>query len=565
MTRLSKTAAALTVLLFGAITTNGRAQQPDDGMRPSAGMRGTQRGKPVAPSRRQRLSDETLRSLREMPAGTMLELPDDPEDTGTPHRRPVLPPGTDPFGEDPSGMQAPTSGRTPQRGEPGPRPRRGASADSVQEGRASSPGAGAGQRRLSDEAMRSLREKPPGYDPEFDPLMPSTEPAEPEMPPLPQRTRPAIPEGNPFEDLAVPQAQTGAGPVKLQQRPEYIIEPPDLVVVEVLEALPGRPISGERLVRPDGRISLGFYGEIPAAGCTINQLKERIVLHLRKFINDEVLGLVERDLNTGELKRDPENPAEIWFKDPRETDRVFVDVTAYNSVKVYVMGDVLVGGILPYTGGDTVLDLIELAGGLLPSADQDKIRLIRSFPRNSPARVLPIDYKQIAMGTDSSTNYEILPGDRLVIPRLKIVEDALQRQRESAVGLPQPTGRPRSDQHMQPSLYFNRRTPLPPTRPNEELEKRIEELEQKLDTLIEAVEKLQPKPAEMPEPPRGEADGDGRPTPENLPSEEAAPPPSRPRRGPADRSPRTRRRGTDENRPGPSRPRPDAPRAETPF
>ena len=33
--------------------------------------------------------------------------------------------------------------------------------------------------------------------------------------------------------------------------PDYILEPPDLVIVEVLEALPGRPISGERLVRPD--------------------------------------------------------------------------------------------------------------------------------------------------------------------------------------------------------------------------------------------------------------------------------------------------------------------------
>lgn len=473
MTRLSKTAAALTVLLFGAITAYGRAQQPDDEVRPSPGMRAPQRGKPVVPFRRPRLSDEALRSLREMPAGN---------------------------------------------------------------------------------------------SPELDPFEPSTEPAEPEMPPLPRRTRPTIPEGNPFAEAdTTPQAQTGVGPVKLPQRPEYIIEPPDLVIIEVLEALPGRPITGERLVRPDGRISLGFYGDIPAAGCTINQLKERIVLHLRKFIDDEVLGLVERDLETDELRRDPENPAEIWFKDPRETDRVFVDVTAYNSSKVYVMGDVQVGGILPYTGGDTVLDLIELAGGLLPSADQDKIRLIRSFPRNSPACVLPIDYKQIAMGTDSSTNYTILPGDRLVIPRLKVVEDTFKRQRESAAGLPQAMSQPRRDQHTKQSQYFNRRTPLPDNRPNEALEKRIGELEQKLDTLIEAVKKLQPKPGEMPEPARGETDGDGRPAPENMPAEEATPPPPRTRRGPADRSPRTRRRGSEETRPGPSRPRPDAPRAETPF
>ena len=48
--------------------------------------------------------------------------------------------------------------------------------------------------------------------------------------------------------------------------PDYVVEPPDLILVEVLEALPGRPISGERLVRPDGKISLGFYGEVYVAG-----------------------------------------------------------------------------------------------------------------------------------------------------------------------------------------------------------------------------------------------------------------------------------------------------------
>ena len=58
--------------------------------------------------------------------------------------------------------------------------------------------------------------------------------------------------------------------------PEYVVEPPDLVLVEVLEALPGRPISGERLVRPDGKISLGFYGEVYVAGLTIPEVKEKI-------------------------------------------------------------------------------------------------------------------------------------------------------------------------------------------------------------------------------------------------------------------------------------------------
>ncbi len=79
--------------------------------------------------------------------------------------------------------------------------------------------------------------------------------------------------------------------------PDYVVEPPDLVLVEVLEALPGRPISGERLVRPDGKISLGFYGDVYVAGLTISEMKEKIVLHLRKYLTDEVLGLVEMARN----------------------------------------------------------------------------------------------------------------------------------------------------------------------------------------------------------------------------------------------------------------------------
>ena len=65
---------------------------------------------------------------------------------------------------------------------------------------------------------------------------------------------------------------------------EYVVEPPDLLVVEVLDALPGRPISGERLVRPDGKITLSFYGELYVAGLTLPEIKEKIVLHLRNYL-----------------------------------------------------------------------------------------------------------------------------------------------------------------------------------------------------------------------------------------------------------------------------------------
>ena len=82
--------------------------------------------------------------------------------------------------------------------------------------------------------------------------------------------------------------------------PDYVVEPPDLILVEVLEALPGRPISGERLVRPDGKISLGLYGDVYVAGLTLPEVKEKIILHLRKFLHDDNLGLIKVDEETGE-------------------------------------------------------------------------------------------------------------------------------------------------------------------------------------------------------------------------------------------------------------------------
>jgi protein involved in polysaccharide export with SLBB domain len=326
--------------------------------------------------------------------------------------------------------------------------------------------------RLSEEAQRSFREIPPGSDRETETLPPAQAPA----------------------DRAAG-AQPRPAAAKAPLRPEYIVDPPDLVLVEVLEALPGRPISGERLVRPDGRISLGFYGELPVAGLTLPQIKERIVLHLRKFINDDVLGLVEFG-EDGELKRDAYG--RIILKDPRDTDRVFVDVTLYNSKNYYVLGDVLLPGKLPCTGGETVLDAIQYAGGLIPTAEKAHIQLIRSFPKGSPAQVLPINYEEIAMGTDSSTNYMILPGDRLVIPGVSLNRSGGGVPGRGASSGPVPAQDARvanaKSSRSGPSLYFNRGAYDASRRATADLEKRIDELEKKLDQLITIVQNHAPKP-----------------------------------------------------------------------
>ncbi len=205
--------------------------------------------------------------------------------------------------------------------------------------------------------------------------------------------------------------------------PEYVVEPPDLIVVEVLEALPGRPIQGERLVRPDGKITLGFYGEVFVAGLPLPEVKEKIILHLRKYLNDEVLGLVGFDEETGD-------PKDI---EPVESDRVFVDIAAYNSKAYYVSGDVGSPGRLPITGNETVLDAIIYAGGLIPTAANQNIRLVRPAPPGACCeQLLPVNLAAIINGGDSTTNYQLMPGDRVVVYRDPIVRTTIFLDRLAA-------------------------------------------------------------------------------------------------------------------------------------
>jgi polysaccharide biosynthesis/export protein len=197
--------------------------------------------------------------------------------------------------------------------------------------------------------------------------------------------------------------------------PDYVVEPPDLIRVEVLEALPGRPISGERLVRPDGTISLDFYGDIYVAGLTTKEIKEKVVIHLRKWIPDSTLGLIEQ-MENGEVKPVP----------PGESDRIFVDVTAYNSKVYYIEGDVAAPGRLVITGNETVLDALNYAGGFTPTAATQNVRLVRPAPPGGCCQqVLPVNYAAIVYAGDPTTNYQLMPGDRLVVYRDPIVRTSV--------------------------------------------------------------------------------------------------------------------------------------------
>lgn len=82
------------------------------------------------------------------------------------------------------------------------------------------------------------------------PEMPEQPPLQAE-PPLVVRNGQIVLEPPPgYFDLPAPNKGDGTDPP--------VVKPGQVLAVEVLEALPGRPIAGDRVVRPDGTISLGF-------------------------------------------------------------------------------------------------------------------------------------------------------------------------------------------------------------------------------------------------------------------------------------------------------------------
>ena len=161
-----------------------------------------------------------------------------------------------------------------------------------------------------------------------------------------------------------------------------------------------------------------------------------------------------------------------------------MDVTAHNSKFYYVYGAVYSPGRFPVTGGETVLDVINYVGGLMPDADSSKIHIMRSFPKGSPVQVLPVDYEEITMGTDASTNYQIMPTDRIVVPREwgESLGPASSGKGQSA----SPTSHTPEDAQLK--IYFDRKSQDHPTvrgPAQRDVEHRLDEMEKKLDAILE--------------------------------------------------------------------------------
>ncbi|MEO2033091.1 MAG: hypothetical protein ABGZ35_13500, partial [Planctomycetaceae bacterium] len=102
-----------------------------------------------------------------------------------------------------------------------------------------------------------------------------------------------------------------------------------------------------------------------------------------------------------------------------------VDVFAFNSKVYYVItqGAGLGDGVFrfPITGNETVLDAISNLNGF-GSASSTTMWIARPGPGKTAAQSkLPVDWLALTQHGDVTTNYQMMPGDRLFIAEDKMV------------------------------------------------------------------------------------------------------------------------------------------------
>jgi polysaccharide export outer membrane protein len=252
--------------------------------------------------------------------------------------------------------------------------------------------------------------------------------------------------------------------------PPYVIEPPDILLIDTLRVIPKppyfiqpldvlsiqasgvietQPILGLYTVEPDGTVDLGLkYGSVKVAGMKIEEAKQAIVKYLQEggyknadaSVNlaqsramQQVRGehLVRPDgtisLGTygsipvvGLTLEEARLAIETFLSQFIVEPEVSVDVGVYNSKVYYVVADG--GGYgeqvypFPITGNETVLDAVAKINGLPAVASKRRIWLARPDPEcHTRCNCFAVDWNAVVRCGDTRTNYQVLPGDRVYI------------------------------------------------------------------------------------------------------------------------------------------------------
>jgi polysaccharide export outer membrane protein len=239
----------------------------------------------------------------------------------------------------------------------------------------------------------------------------------------------------------------------------YVVEIGDSILIEPVKFDTTIRLPGDQIVQPDGMVSLGQFGRLLVANKTIEQIESEaqqvIDLQTRqemqtKFDEERREQIRQRRLQEAkeaeeeaqELPTEGESDLEFPLENPDDSEEMFLferrvaeaikqnkisaRLVSWDSKKIYVLGEVNSPGFFPFIGNENVLDGIIEAGGLTSRANHHEIIVARPTTCGGCREVMKVCYDQIVQLGDSSTNYQLRPGDRIFVPSLTFCDDLKQ-------------------------------------------------------------------------------------------------------------------------------------------
>lgn len=165
----------------------------------------------------------------------------------------------------------------------------------------------------------------------------------------------------------------------------YRIEPGDAIQIRYTHH---PEMTQDDVIAPDGKINAKLAGEIDVAGMTTDDLEQLLVKR------------------TSDHLKNPE---------------VVVSVTRFSEKLVYVGGEVVRPGILPYRRGLTPLQAVAASGGFRDTARVDSVILVRTggSEKNFIARTLNLE--QVVMDGIKEP-ISLAPHDVIFVPRTSVAD-----------------------------------------------------------------------------------------------------------------------------------------------
>jgi polysaccharide biosynthesis/export protein len=185
-------------------------------------------------------------------------------------------------------------------------------------------------------------------------------------------------QGNGQQANARPAGTAPVLPGGIVPPPGYVIGADDVLAVTFWRE---KDMSSDVHVRPDGKITLPLLNDVDAAGLTPDELRDRVTKAAAQFVEDP---------------------------------NVTVTVTAINSRKVFITGNIGKAGPYPIIGPMTVMQLIAMAGGVQEFARSERILIMRT--ENGKPVAHKFNYKEVSDGKKLGQNIELQPGDTVIVP-----------------------------------------------------------------------------------------------------------------------------------------------------